>query len=95
MTVEAELVLVLVVMAEVAAVVELAIDGAEQHHGVVDQVHFVTSVTVVAAVAVLSVDVVAVLTESSSPEVVVDDAELVAIVETVDDVVEPVDLAVV
>ncbi len=36
LTVEAGLVLVLVVVAEVAPLVELAIDGAEQHHGVVD-----------------------------------------------------------
>ncbi len=50
-----------------------------------------TPATVVAAVAVLSVAVVA---ESDSP-VVVDDVELVAIVETVDNVVEPDDLAVV
>ncbi len=54
-----------------------------------------TPATVVAAVAVLSVAVVAVLTDSASPDVGVDDVELVAIVETVDDVVEPVDLAVV
>ncbi len=94
MTVEAGLVLDLVVMAEVAAVVELTIDGAEQHHGVVDRVPFVTSATVVAAVAVLSVSVVAVLTERDSPDVV-DDVELVVIAKTVSDVVEPVDTAVV
>ena len=64
-TVETGLVLVLVVMAEVAAAVKFAIDGADQHHGV-DRVPFVKSATVVAAVALLSVAVLAVLTESDA-----------------------------